>query len=143
MSEKYKVFLKKIHNHKKNKIPEYLTITIRPGKKKKLIDIKIRKEESNILKVMGHESDVKGWFLSSVHIPLKNLGLSDDTKNKEILPYLNDPDKIMSDKYTKNYLIDLLKKYIEILAESKNHFFKTERFKVKKQFSTGAKVKSM
>ena len=35
MSEKYKEFLKKIHNNKKNNIPEYLTITIRPGKKKK------------------------------------------------------------------------------------------------------------
>ena len=41
-------FLNKIHN-KKNKIPEYATIIIRPGKK--LLDFKIKKEEVNILKV--------------------------------------------------------------------------------------------
>ncbi len=143
MSEKYKEFLKKIHNNKKSNIPEYITITIRIGKKKDLVDIKIRKEDSNILKVMGHEAQGKGWFLSSVHIPLKNLGLPENAKNKEILPYLTDPEKIMSDKPTKNYIIELLKKYLEIQAESKNHFFKTERFKVKKQFSTAGKVKSM
>ncbi|MBY9005498.1 MAG: hypothetical protein KGD63_01945 [Candidatus Lokiarchaeota archaeon] len=143
MSEKYKEFLKKIHNNKKSDIPEYITITIRLGKKKKLIDIKIRKEDSNILKVMGHEAEAKGWFLSSVHIPLKNLGLSNKTKNKEILQYLNNPEKIMSDKYTKNYLVELLKKYLDIQADSKNHFFRTERYKVKKQYSTGGKVKSM
>ena len=107
------------------------------------MDIKIRKEDSNILKVMGHEAEGKGWFLSSVHIPLKNLGLSDNAKNKNILPYLNNPEKIMSDKFTKNYLTELLKKYLEILAESKNHYFRTERYKVKKQFSTTGKVKSM
>ncbi len=143
MSEKYKEFLKKIHNNKKNKIPEYITITIRPGKKKKLMDIKIRKEEANILKIMGHEAEVKGWFLHSYHIPLKNLGLSEDSKNKDIISYLNEPEKIMSDKYTKKLIIEIITKYLEISAEGKTHFFKTERYKVKKQYNTGGKVKTL
>ena len=68
-------FLKKIHNPK-NKIPEYATIIVRPGRK--LLDFKIKKENANILKVIAHEEKSSGWFLHSVHIPLKNLGLSYD-----------------------------------------------------------------
>lgn len=140
MSEKYEELIEKIHD-RKNKIPRYLTITIRTGKKKNLIDIKIKKEKSNILKVMAHEAEQKGWYLHSYHIPLKNLGLSEDAKNKEIHPYLNEPGRIMSDRYTKELIEELLQKYLEIHAERKKHFFRTERFKVKKDFSIGAKKK--
>lgn len=140
MSEKYEELLDKIHD-KKGKIPMYLTITIRTGKKKDLLDIKIKKEKSNILKIMAHEAEHKGWYLHSYHIPVKNLGLPEDAKNKEILPYLNEPYRIMADKYTKELVEELLQKYIEIHAERKKHFFRTERFKVKKDFSIGAKKK--
>ncbi len=47
MSEKLKEFLKKIHSDK-NDIPIYATIIVRPGKK--VVDIKIKKEEANIFK---------------------------------------------------------------------------------------------
>ena len=138
MSERLKEFLKKIHNPK-NKIPEYLTIVVRPGKK--IMDIKIKKEESNILKIIAHQEDRKGWFLHSLHIPLKNLGLQDDAKNKEILPYLNDPRMITSDKATKDLLEEILRKFIEVLPEKKKHFFRTERFKKKKEMRTGTQLK--
>jgi len=138
MSERLKEFLKKIHNPK-NKIPEYLTIVVRPGKK--IMDIKIKKEESNILKIIAHQEDRKGWFLHSYHIPIGNLGLNDDAKNKEILPYLNDPRMITSDKATKDLLEEILRKFIEVLSERKTHFFRTERFKKKKEMRVGTQLK--
>ncbi|MFX1418068.1 MAG: hypothetical protein ACFE9N_04015 [Promethearchaeota archaeon] len=135
--KKLDAFLKKIHDPK-NKIPEYATIIVKPGKK--LLDIKIKKENENILKVLGHEEKSSGWFLHSVHIPLKNLGLSYDSKDKEILEYLSMPNNI-SNKPTKEYVEDLLRKYLEILPEKKKHFFRTERFKKKKEFKTGTQLK--
>ncbi|MFX0002610.1 MAG: hypothetical protein ACFFCY_05800 [Promethearchaeota archaeon] len=138
MSKRLDSFYKKIHNPK-NKIPEYITIIIRPGKK--LIDFKIKKEEANILKVMAHDQKSSGWFLHSVHIPLKNLGLSYDSKDKEILEFLSQPSKITSSKPTKDYVENLLRKYVEILPEKKKHFFKTERYKKKKEFKTGTQLK--
>jgi len=131
-------FLKKIHNPK-NKIPEYATIIVRPGKK--LLDFKIKKEDVNILKVIAHDKKSSGWFLHSVHIPLKNLGLSHDSKDKEILEYLSEPNRITSSKPTRHYIEDLLRKYVDILPEKKKHFFKTERFKKKKEFKTGTQLK--
>ena len=138
MSEKLKEFYKKIHNSK-NDIPEYASIIVRPGKK--LLDIKIKKEDSNILKIIGHEEQRKGYFLHSVHIPLKNLGLTADAKNKEIIPYFDDPRKITRDKATREFVEDIIRKYINILPDKKKHFFKTERFKKKKDLQTGVKLK--
>jgi hypothetical protein len=137
MTDKLKEFYKKIHDSK-NKIPIYASIIVRPGKK--LVDIKIKKEEDNILRIIAHEEKGKGWFLHSFHIPIKNLGLSEDTKDKEILSVLTDPSKIPY-KTTKTVIEDILRKYIEILPEKKRYFFKTERFKKKKEFQTGVKLK--
>jgi hypothetical protein len=138
MSEQLKEFLDKIHN-KKNDIPEYASIIVRPGKK--LLDIKIKKEESNILKIIGHEESRKGYFLHSFHIPLKNLGVSPDAKNKEIIPYFDDPRTITRDKATREFVEEIIRKYISILPDKKKHFFKTERFKKKKDMQTGVKLK--
>ena len=138
MSDRLKEFLKKIHDSK-NKIPEYVSIIVRPGKH--IMDFKIKKESSNILKIIVHEESRKGWFLHSYHIPLKNFGLSEDAKNKEILPYLNEPRMITSDKTTKELIEELLRKYIEVLSERKSHFFRTERFKKKKELRVGTQVK--
>jgi hypothetical protein len=107
---------------------------------KKLVDIKIKKEEDNILRIIAHEEKGKGWFVHSFHIPIKNLGLSDDAKDKEILSVLTDPSKIPY-KTTKTVIEDILRKYIEILPEKKRYYFKTERFKKKKDFQTGVKLK--
>lgn len=137
MSEKLKEFLKKIHNPKNN-IPEYATIIVRPGKK--VLDIKIKKEEANILKVIAHEEKKTGWFIHSIHVPLKNLGLSNKSKDKEILNFLSQPHKI-ANKPTKEYIENVLRKFIEILPEKKRHYFRTERFKKKKEFRTGAQLK--
>jgi len=79
MNERLKEFLKKIHDPK-NTIPEYATIIIRPGQH--ISDFKIKKEGSNIFKIIAHEDRRAGWFLHSYHIPLKNLGISEDAKNK-------------------------------------------------------------
>ncbi|MFW9894274.1 MAG: hypothetical protein ACFFD7_00555 [Candidatus Thorarchaeota archaeon] len=130
-------FLKKIHDPK-SQIPEYATIIIKPGKK--VLDIKIKKETENILKVIAHEEKQSGWFLHSVHVPLRNLGLTYDSKDKEILEYLSDPYKIKN-KFTREYIEKILRKYISILPEKKKHFFKTERFRKKKEFKTGAQLK--
>ncbi|MFX0081461.1 MAG: hypothetical protein ACFE94_06895 [Candidatus Hodarchaeota archaeon] len=130
-------FLKKIHNPK-SQIPEYASIIIKPGKK--VLNIKIKKEDENILKVIAHEENQSGWFLHSVHIPLKNLGLSYNSKDKEILEYLSDPNKIRN-KPTKEYIENILRKYLDILPEKKKHFFKTERFKKKKEFKAGTQLK--
>jgi len=138
MSKRLEEFYNKIHN-KKNLIPEYVSIIIKPGKK--LLDFKIKKEEANILKVLAHDQKSSGWFLHSVHIPLKNLGLSHESKDKEILEYLSNPNKITSSKPTKEYIEDILRKYLDILPEKKKHFFRTERFKKKKEFRTGAQLK--
>ena len=137
MSEKLKEFLKKIHNPKNN-IPEYATIIVRPGKK--VLDIKIKKEEANILKVIAHEEKKTGWFIHSIHVPLKNLGLTNKSKDKEILNFLSQPHKI-ANKPTKEYIENVLRKFIEILPEKKRHYFRTERFKKKKEFRTGAQLK--
>jgi hypothetical protein len=138
MSKRLVEFYKKIHNQK-NKIPEYVTIIVRPGKK--LLDFKIKKEDANILKVIAHEKKKVGWFLHSVHIPLKNLGLSYEAKDREILKYLSEPTKIKSSKPTRLYIEDLLRKYLDILPGKKKHFFKTERFKKKKELKTGTQLK--
>lgn len=138
MNKKLEEFYKKIHD-KNSKIPVYATIIIKPGKK--LLDFKIKKEEANILKVIAHEQKKKGWFLHSVHVPLKNLGLSYESKNKEILEYLSDPNKITGNKPTKEYIEEILRKYLDILPEKKKHFFRTERYKKKKEFRTGAQMK--
>ncbi len=130
-------FLKKIHDSK-SKIPEYASIIVKPGKK--VVDLKIKKETENILKVIVHEEKKTGWFLHSVHIPLKNLGLTHNSKDKEIIEYLSEPHKIKN-KPTKDYVEKILRKYIAILPEKKKHFFKTERFKKKKEFKTGAQLK--
>ncbi len=137
MSEKLKEFLKKIHSTKNN-LPDYISITIRPGKK--VLDIKIKKDAVNILKVIAHDDKKPGWFTHSIHIPLKNLGLSYASKDKEILDFLSQPHKI-ANKPTQEYLQDVLRKYIEILPEKKKHFFRTERFKKKKEYRTGAQLK--
>lgn len=138
MSERLKEFYKKIHSPK-NSIPEYASIVIRPGKK--IIDLKIKKEAANILKIIVHEEKKTGWFLHSVHIPIKNLGIEPDSKNKEILSYLTEPNRITSSKPTRAFLEDILRKYIDILPEKKKHYFKTERFKKKKEFKVGAQLK--
>ncbi len=138
MNEKLKEFLQKIHSPK-NKIPVYATIIIRPGKR--ILDFKIKKEAANILKVIAHDEKQAGWFLHSIHIPIKNLGLAPNSKNKEILEYLSMPDKITSSKPTRDYLLEILRKYIDILPEKKKHYFKTERFKKKKEFKTGTQLK--
>jgi hypothetical protein len=138
MNERLKEFLKKIHNPK-NSIPEYASIIVRPGKK--IMDFKIKKEGSNILKIIAHEEKRKGWFLHSYHIPLRNLGLSEEAKNKEILAIVNEPRKITRDKVTRDLMEDILRKYIEVLSERKKHYFKTERFKKKKEFKVGTQLK--
>ena len=138
MSEKLKKVLKKIHDPK-NEIPEYATIIVRPGKK--LVDIKIKNEGSNILKIIAHEEKKTGWFTHSFHVPLPNLGLSQEAKNKEILSYFSNPIKIKH-KPTRNFIEDVIRKYIEILPEKKKHFFKTERYKKKKEYQTGTKLKA-
>lgn len=139
MSDRLKEFYQKIHNSKNN-IPEYISIIIREPKKK-LIDFKIKKEQSNILKIIAHDDDQKGWYPHSVHIPLKNLGLDDKAKKKEILSYLSEPSQITSDKATREYVEDVLRKYVDILPEKKKHFFKTKKFKKKKDFQMGVKMK--
>ncbi|MHA1272085.1 MAG: hypothetical protein ACTSVV_17740 [Promethearchaeota archaeon] len=140
MNERLKEFFKKIHDPK-NKIPLYISIIIRPGKN--ILDFKIKKDDSNILKVTAHDDKQKGWFLHSYHIPIKNLGLSSEAKNKEILPYLNNPDLITSDKRTKELVAEILRKYVEVLAERKKHYFRTERFKKKKEFRVGMQPKAL
>ena len=138
MSKRLEEFYKKIHD-KNSKIPEYASIIIKPGKK--LLDFKIKKEEANILKVIAHDEKSTGWFQHSVHIPIKNLGLPSDAKDKEILEYLSNPNKITKSKPTKEYIEDILRKFLDILPEKKKHFFRTERFKKKKEFRTGAQLK--
>ena len=137
MSEKLKEFYKKIHNSKNN-IPIYATILVRSARK--LLDIKIRKEPENILRVIAHDEKKTGWFIHSFHIPIKNLGLSPDSKDKEILTHLSNPNKIPN-KTTKEFIEDILRKYINILPEKKRYYFKTERFKKKKEYQTGVKLK--
>ena len=142
MNDKLKEFLKKIHDPKNN-IPIYATVIVRPGKN--ILDFKIKKEDVNILKIIAHEEKKKkekstGWFTHSFHIPIKNLGLSVDSKNKEILAHLSNPNKIPN-KATKAYVEDILRKYIDILPEKKKHYFKTQRYKKKKEMQTGVKLK--
>ena len=137
MADKLDEFLKKIHDSKNN-LPLYITIIVRPGKK--LIDFKIKKEEENILRVIAHEEKTTGYFIHSFHIPIKNLGLSPDSKDKEILANLSNPIKIPN-KATKAFVEDILRKYINILPEKKKHYFKTERYKKKKEYQTGVKLK--
>ena len=142
MNDKLKELLKKIHDPKNN-LPIYASVIVRPGKN--ILDIKIKKEEVNILKIIAHEEKKKkekstGWFTHSFHIPIKNLGLSADSKNKDILANLSNPNKI-SNKATKAYVEDILRKYIDILPEKKKHYFKTQRYKKKKEMQTGVKLK--
>ena len=137
-SDRLKNFLKKIHDPK-NQIPEYITIIVRPGQK--IMDFKIKKEGSNIYKIIAHEDNRRGWFLHSYHIPLRNLGLSEESKNKDILTFLNEPRLITRDKTTRELMEEVLRKFVEVLSERKKHYFKTKRFKKKKEFRMGAQPK--
>jgi len=138
MNNRLKEFFKKIHNPK-NTLPIYATIIIRPGKN--IMDFKIKKEASNILKIIAHESDRRGWFLHSYHIPLQNIGLSENSNNKEILALLNNPREITRNKATRDLMEEILRKYTEVLSERKKHYFSTKRFKKKKEFKTGTQLK--
>jgi hypothetical protein len=131
-------FYDKIHSSKNN-IPEYASISVRPGKK--VLDFKIKKMASNVLRIIAHEQDKRGWFVHSYHIPIKNLGLPEDAKNKHILPYFNNPRRIRGDSGTREILEEILRKYVEILPKRKKHYFRTKRFKKKKDYSTGTKMK--
>ncbi|MBY9002774.1 MAG: hypothetical protein KGD73_02275 [Candidatus Lokiarchaeota archaeon] len=135
--DRLKKFLKKIHDPK-NDIPLYTTLIVRPGKK--IVDFKIKKEVANILRVIAHDEKKAGWFVHSFHIPIKNLGLSPDSKDQEILHVLTNPIKIPT-KPTKDFVEDILRKYIDILPEKGRHFFKTQRYKKKKEMQTGVKLK--
>jgi hypothetical protein len=137
MSEKIKEFLKKVHDTKNN-LPIYATIIVRPGKK--IVDVKIKKEEANILRIIAHEEKSTGWFIHSFHIPIKNIGLTPDAKNKEILANLSNPTRIPN-KTTRAFVEDILRNYINILPDKKKHYFKTERYKKKKEMQTGVKLK--
>ena len=142
MSDQLAEFLKKIHDSKNN-LPAYITIIVRPGKK--LIAIKIKKEEANIVKVLAHEEKKKkqkstGYFTHSFHIPIKNIGLTPNAKNKEILAILSNPVRI-ANKTTRSFVEDILRKYINILPDKKKHYFVTERYKKKKEMQTGVKLK--
>jgi hypothetical protein len=137
MNDKLKEFLKKIHDPKNN-IPIYASVIVRPGKD--IIEFKIKKEEVNILKIIAHDEKSIGWFTHSFHIPLKNLGLSANSKNKDILAKLSNPNQI-SHKATKAYIEDILRNYIDILPEKKKHYFKTQRYKKKKEMQSGVKLK--
>ena len=137
MADRLKEFYKKIHNSK-NEIPLYATIIVRPGSK--LIDFKIKKEDANILRVIAHDEKKTGWFVHSFHIPIKNLGIAPDSKDQEILHVLTNPFKIPN-KPTRDFVEDILRKYIDILPEKGRNFFKTQRFKKKKEFQTGVKLK--
>ncbi|GAH17968.1 unnamed protein product, partial [marine sediment metagenome] len=44
-------------------------------------------------------------------------------------------------KETKAFVEDILRKYYDILPEKKRYYFKTERYKKKKEFQTGVKLK--
>ncbi|GAG79329.1 unnamed protein product, partial [marine sediment metagenome] len=81
-----------------------------------------------------------GWFIHSFHIPIKNIGLAPDAKNKEILANLSNPVRIPN-KTTRAFVEDILRKYLNILPEKKKHYFKTERYKKKKEMQTGVKLK--
>jgi hypothetical protein len=135
--DKLKKFLKKIHDPK-NEIPLYATIIVRPGKK--IIDFKIKKGDANILRVIAHDEKTVGWFTHSFHIPIKNLGISPDSKDQEILSFLTNPSKI-ANKPTRDFVEDVLRKYMEILPEKGRNFFKTQRYKKKKEMQTGVKLK--
>ena len=137
MADRLKEFFKKIHNPK-NDIPLYASIIVRPGKK--ILDFKIKKEDANILRIIAHDEKKVGWFIHSFHIPIKNLGISPESKDQEILHYLTNPFKIPN-KATKNFVEDILRKYIDILPEKGRHYFKTQRYKKKKEMQTGVKLK--
>ncbi|MFO8018446.1 MAG: hypothetical protein R6U96_07410 [Promethearchaeia archaeon] len=137
-NDKLDEFYDKIHDSK-NKIPKYASISVRPGKK--VLDFKIKKMASKVLKIIAHEKDKKGWFTHSFHVPIKNLGLPDDAKNKHILRYFNNPRRIRGDQGTREILEDILRKYVEILPKRKKHYFRTKRFKKKKDYSAGTKIK--
>ena len=137
MNDKLKEFFKKIHDPKNN-LPIYASIIVRPGKN--IIDFKIKKEEVNILKIIAHDEKSIGWFTHSFHIPIKNLGLSTNSKNKEILAKLSNPNQI-ANKATKGFVEGILRNYIDILPEKKKHYFKTQRYKKKKEMQTGVKLK--
>ena len=115
MADRLREFYKKIHNSK-NEIPLYATIIVRPGSK--LIDFKIKKEDANILRVIAHDEKKTGWFIHSFHIPIKNLGIAPDSKDQEILHVLTNPFKIPN-KPTRDFVEDILRKYIDILPEKK------------------------
>ena len=79
--------------------------------------------------------------MHSYHIPIKNLGISEDSNNKTIVDVLNDPRKITRDKPTKELMEDIHRKFHDVISERKAHFFRTERFKKKKEFKTGTQMK--
>ena len=138
MSDKLKEFMVKITDPK-NEIPYYLNILVKSGKK--LFDIKIKKLSSNILKLTGHE-EKGGWFVRSYHIPLDNLGLTLNSKKKEVLRLLNDPKQVFN-RDTREVLEEILRRYEEILQGSGigKFNFKTSRFRKKKDWKMGVQKK--
>ena len=65
---------------------------------------------------------------------------ADYSKDKDILSQLVNPIRIPN-KETRSFVEDILHKYIDILPDKGSQFFKTQRFKKKKEIQTGVKLK--
>ncbi len=137
-SKKLKDLLSKITDEK-SALPYYLNILVKSGKK--VLDYRIKKLPSKILKLTGH-SDGGGWFVRSYHIPIDNINVTLDAKKKEVQEILNNPKRV-SDKDTREILDEILRKYEDIQPGSGTgkFNFKTSRFKKRKDYKMGAQKK--
>ncbi|MHA1729514.1 MAG: hypothetical protein ACTSWY_12380 [Promethearchaeota archaeon] len=130
--EKLKKLMKKCFKND----PKKVFILIREIRKK-ILEIKIKEEESGNILIRVHDDDEKSppWYIHAYAIPLQNLGVEEIKKRREGYLILNTQDKI-PDPDTKSLLKKIINKYGEILEDGTRNklSYKTENFKKKKDY---------
>lgn len=109
---------------------EMIIVKVRDVKGQKLEQFRTTTDKSGIVQIRGLHHEEKRWVLQSFKIPLKLLGFTKKSKQKEIMDVLNSPFRIKNQNIRK-YLIKILDNYEAIKTDRKN--FKTKRFKRKKK----------
>ncbi len=109
---------------------EMIIVKVRDIKGQKLDQLKTTTEKSGIVQIRALHPEEKRWVLQSFKIPLKALGFTKKSKQKEVLEILNSPFNV-KDLNIKKYLLKILDNYEAFKTDRNN--FKTKRFKRKKK----------
>ncbi|MHA1719122.1 MAG: hypothetical protein ACTSWX_05855 [Promethearchaeota archaeon] len=126
--------LKKIIKTRTNKKANPVCIFVKVREAKDIVDLKM-KETDGVLELRVHSTNehFPKWYTHGYLIAIPNLRLNykDIKKKEQILDVLTNPNRIKQ-PFTKQLISKLDKDFGGIISDGKKLFFKTEKFKKKK-----------